>query len=104
MSLPEPDSLLRRKRYGREEYVQDLLAALVVGGEPPRWNSPAHPTQRGAELLATIAGESPTGDPPVFFNEFELQRRRESEVSGWPDFATISSDTLVMIELKTEPA
>jgi hypothetical protein len=104
MSIPEPDSLLRRKRYGREEYVQDLLAALIVGGDPPRWNTPAHPTQRGTQLLATIARESPTGDPLAFFNEFELVRRRESEVSGWPDFATVSADKLVMIELKTEPA
>jgi hypothetical protein len=30
-------------------------------------------------------------------------RRRESEVSGWPDFATVSADKLVMIEVKTEP-
>jgi hypothetical protein len=44
MVLPDPHELRQRKKYGREEYVQELLAALIVGDTPPRWNMPALPT------------------------------------------------------------
>jgi hypothetical protein len=38
-----------------------------------------------------------------FVNEFGLKARRDDEISGWPDFASVWPDALVMIELETEP-
>lgn len=107
MAVPDPKVLLGRKKYGREEYVQDMLAALIVGGDPPRWNVPSIPTERGGALLTAIARpattdwEPPGGGLPTFVNEFELRRRHEDEVSGWPDFAAIWPSAVFVIELKT---
>jgi hypothetical protein len=108
MGCPDPIELRARKRYGREEYVQDLLACLIVAGDAPRWNTPTLPTSRGRRLLADIAAHAGVkldeGAPLMFVNEFELLRRHESELSGWPDFAIVCPDRLILIELKTESA
>lgn len=108
--LPDPADIRDRRRHSREECIQELLAALVVAGNPPRWNTPAIPTDRGLQLLTTMAGRtlSPRVTGPVhglrFFNEFGLPRRHDAEAAGWPDFAVLAPDRLTLIELKTEPS
>jgi hypothetical protein len=109
MTVPDARTLLSRKRYGREEYVQDILAALIVGADPPRWNVAATSTLRGAAFFTDLVNLATSGWVTTeasfeFVNEFELQRRDEAEVSGWPDFAGVWSDSLALVELKTEPS
>ena len=54
MTVPDAATLLGRKKYGREEYVQDILAALIVGGDPPRWNVRTTPTARGSAFVTDV--------------------------------------------------
>lgn len=107
VNLPDPHLLRAGNRSGREEFVQVLLACLIVGGSAPRWNTAAAPSQRGATLLRWIAQEAGlevTADEAlIFYNEFELPRRHEAEAAGWPDLCVVTATSLLMIELKTEP-
>lgn len=100
-----PDLLWQQTRLGREEYVQRLLAALVLGAPTTTWNARATPTARGAEFLQRLhAGsfeKTPTADP-IFVDEFELPSRHEDEKAGWPDHGVEWPDRLFLIELKTE--
>lgn len=64
---------------------------------------PALPTVRGAQLLTALAGGKAGAGELQFVNEFELKARHDDEMAGWPDFAAVWPDALVMIELKTEP-
>jgi hypothetical protein len=109
MPLPDPAVLQARRRHSREECIQDLLASLIVGGPPPRWNTPATPSPRGHQFLHLFAGQEASGNGPSptddvrFYNEFELPRRHDTEAAGWPDFAVLTPDRLTLIELKAEP-
>lgn len=106
MGCPDPAELRQRKRYGREEYLQDLLACLIVGGNAPRWNQPVRASERGERFLrhvAQLTGLAMKAPDALFVNEFELPRLNEGEPSGWPDFAFYSNDELLIIELKAEP-
>jgi hypothetical protein len=65
------------------------------------------PTERGWRFLDDLFRSCgwPAEDQKShaqFFSEFELPRRHEDEVSGWPDFAVRSPTRLAIIELKTE--
>lgn len=106
MAVPAPDELRQRHTYWREGYVQDLLAALIIGAEPPKWNTPAIPTERGwrflDDLLEAFGCPAVGRDGARFYSEFELPRRHDDEVSGWPDFAVLSEQRLMVVELKTE--
>ncbi len=46
-----PESLWRRLKLGREEFLQRLITTLVVGGDAPRWNSPSAPDEQGRRFL-----------------------------------------------------
>lgn len=105
MPCPDPERLRARKRYGREEYVQEMLACLIVGGEPPKWNQSVRATARGERLLRHIASRADLemAQDAYFVNEFELLRRADGYPSGWPDFGFYTDTELLLIELKTEP-
>jgi hypothetical protein len=103
--LHDPDLLWHSTRFGREEYVQRLLATLVLG-EPARgWNVPREPSARGADFLrrlhASRFDDTPT-ENPIFVDEFELPARHDDERAGWPDHAVRWPDRLFLIELKSE--
>jgi hypothetical protein len=103
--LSEPASLWATTRLGREEYVQKLLATLVLGEEARGWNVPRPASERGAEFLRALHAATFDGTPdadPVFVDEFELPARTRDERAGWPDHAVIWPDRLFIIELKTE--
>ena len=76
MGCPDPNALRSRNRSGREEFVQLLLASLIVSGDAPRWNSSAVPSPRGRQFLVDLlrGGGSVISDvePLLFVNEFEL--------------------------------
>lgn len=101
----DPDLLWQQTRLGREEYVQRLLAALILGAPTTTWNKRETPTERGAEFLRRLHkhsfAETPSGDP-VFIDEFELPSRHDEEKAGWPDHAVDWPERLFLIELKTE--
>jgi hypothetical protein len=103
--LEDPDQLWHRTRLGREEYVQRLLATLILGEEARGWNVRRSPSQRGASFLRELHGayhaDTPA-DPPIFVDEFELPARHDAEKSGWPDHGIEWADRLFLIELKTE--
>jgi hypothetical protein len=108
VGCPDPDQLRARFRSGREGFLQLLVASLVVGGTPPKWNQPNTVTERGRRWLTELIGIAglpapDLGDEMLFVNEFELPRRHDSETAGWPDFAVLCRGSLLLIELKTEP-
>jgi hypothetical protein len=107
MGVPDAAELRARRKYGREGFVQDCLAALVVGGWPPKWNVPTAPTARGVAFLRRLACEAARVaiEPSVavdFVKECQLPARTPEEESGWPDYGVLWPGGLLLIELKTE--
>ncbi|MDP8929645.1 MAG: hypothetical protein M3O70_13995 [Actinomycetota bacterium] len=103
--LQDPDRLWHTTGLGREEFVQRLLSTLVFGHARHRWNTPGPPSERGREYLSGLAGEYLGGlsvFEAQFVDEFELPRRHDDELAGWPDQAVIAREALLLIELETE--
>lgn len=105
-----PESLWRRLKLGREEFLQRLITTLIVGGDPPRWNTPSAPDEPGRrflQLLDDLAhGDGWHRDGPAeadaFVDEYLLPKLVESAQNGWPDWAVLWRDRAWIIELKTE--
>jgi hypothetical protein len=105
-----PQSLWRRLKLGREEYLQRLMTTLIVGGDPPRWNTPSAPDgdgRRFLKLLDDLAyGDAPHRDGPAeanaFVDEYLLPKLVDSAQNGWPDWAVLWRERAWIIELKTE--
>jgi hypothetical protein len=103
--LDDPDLLWHSTDLGREEYVQRLLATLVLGAPATGWNVPRRPSERGAGFLRRLHASRFSDTPsqaPVFIDEFELPARHDGERAGWPDHAVDWPERLFLIELKTE--
>jgi len=89
---------------GREGVVQRALSTLVYGHTDFRWNVPGPPSERGRDFLGWLlepVGEELPDDAP-FVEEFELRDGDVNGPAGWPDFAILGDELLVLIELKTE--
>lgn len=103
MPLPNP-VVVRERTPSREEFVEYLLACLILGDEPPGQNRPSRPSERGAHLLANLArcsfDQNWPGDPE-FSWEFRLPAI-DGYKEGWVDLAVRYPDALYLIELKTE--
>lgn len=103
-------ALWRRLALGREEYLQRLITTLIAGGDPPPWNTPRPPSERGSRFLrllddaAHADGSRQTAEPEVFVDEFLLPKLEETAQNGWPDWAALWQDRIWIIELKTEAA
>jgi hypothetical protein len=103
--LDDPDLLWHHTKLGREEYMQRLLATLILGEEARGWNVRRPPSERGASFLRELHRAHHAGtpeEPPVFVDEFELPARHDAEKAGWPDHGVEWTDRLFLIELKTE--
>jgi hypothetical protein len=103
--LDDPDRLWHTTKLGREEYMQRLLASLILGEAASGWNRPRSPSDLGEAFIRRVHGLRFDGTPeapPVFIDEFELPARTDSERSGWPDHAAVWPERLFLIELKTE--
>jgi hypothetical protein len=103
--LDDPDLLWHHSRLGREEYVQRLLATLILGEEARGWNVRRSPSERGASFLCDLHRMHHADTPaesPIFVDEFELPARHDAERAGWPDHGVEWRDRLFLIELKTE--
>jgi len=48
------EALWRRLNLGRAEYLQRLIATLIVGGDQPAWNTPRSPSERGGRFLRLL--------------------------------------------------
>jgi hypothetical protein len=107
-----PESLWRRLKLGREEFLQRLITTLIVGGDAPRWNTPRTPDEQGRrflQLLDDLAyGDATHLDKPAeveaFVDEYLLPKLLDSAQNGWPDWAVLWRDRAWIIELKTETA
>jgi hypothetical protein len=105
-----PGDVWRRLKLGREEFLQRLITTLIVGGLPPRWNSPSTPDEQGRRFLRLLDdlahGEGSNRDGPVeaeaFVDEYLLPKLVDSAQNGWPDWAVLWQDRAWIIELKTE--
>ena len=105
-----PESLWRRLKLGREEFLQRLVTTLINGGEAPRWNTPSAPDEQGRlflQLLDKLAygdATDPQGrvEPDTFVDEYLLPKLEASAQNGWPDWAVLWPDRVWIIELKTE--
>jgi hypothetical protein len=87
-----PETLWATTRLGREEFVQKLLATLILGEAVRGWNVPRPPSDRGATFLRALHAAAFDGTPdadPIFVDEFELPARITDERAGWPDHAVI---------------
>jgi hypothetical protein len=103
--LRDPDLLWHTTKLGREEYMQRLLASLILGEAASGWNRPRPLSDLGADFIRTLHGlcfDATPDTPPVFVDEFELPARTDNERSGWPDHAAVWPERLFLIELKTE--
>lgn len=49
-----PEVLWLRLKLGREEYLQRLITTMIVGAEPPPWNSPRPPCEQGLRFLRLL--------------------------------------------------
>lgn len=100
----DPDDL-DPSRLGREGFVQRLLTRLILGCDPSGWNRPALPTKRGLEFVIRfeeLCLGSHGNTDLHFVDEFELPSRHPEERAGWPDYAVVRVERLLLIELKTE--
>jgi hypothetical protein len=92
-----PQGLWRRLKLRREEYLQRLMTTLIVGGDPPRWNSPSAPDEHGRRFLKLLDdlayGDASHWDGPAeadaFVDEYLLPRLVDSAQNGWPDWAVL---------------
>jgi hypothetical protein len=103
--LDDPDQLWHHTKLGREEYMQRLLATLILGEEARGWNVRRSPSERGAAFLRELHRTHHAGtpeEPPIFVDEFELPARHDAEKAGWPDHGVEWPERLFMIELKSE--
>jgi hypothetical protein len=102
---PAPDELLRREvREGREAVAQRALSCLMFGHEPRAWNAVDRPTARGARFLAGL-DQLTFGTATAFdrlVDEFELPARHADEAAGWPDYAALTDERVLLVELKAE--
>ncbi|MFL6072425.1 MAG: hypothetical protein ACJ73S_03410 [Mycobacteriales bacterium] len=106
VAYENPVTLLSRLKLGREEYLQRLLTALVVGGAYPKWNSRNQPSPAGLRYLRLL-DERCFGGPawpgePTFVDEFDLPPIEADDRGGAPDQAALWPDRLWLIELKAE--
>ncbi len=105
-----PESLWRRLKLGREEFLQRLITTLIVGGDAPRWNTPSPPDEQGRRFLQLLDhlafGDASHGDglakTDAFVDEYLLPKLVDSAPNGWPDWAVLWRDRAWIIELKTE--
>ena len=105
-----PESLWRRLKLGREEFLQRLITTLIVGGHAPRWNSPSAPDEHGRQFLRLLDhlaygdGSNRDGsfEADTFVDEYLLPTLADSAQNGWPDWAVLWPDRAWIIELKTE--
>ena len=107
-----PEDVWRRLNIWREEYLQRLMTTLIVGGDPPPWNTPRIPSSQGLTFLRMLDelahGAADHDDlvsgshPEKFVDEYLLPKLEETAPNGWPDWAVLWSDRLWVIELKTE--
>lgn len=105
-----PESLWRRLKLGREEFLQRLITTLIVGGDPPRWNTPSAPDEQGRLFLRLLdelaygdgAHANGTVEPDAFVDEYRLPKLADSAQNGWPDWAVLWPGRAWIVELKTE--
>lgn len=107
-----PDSLWRRLKLGREEFLQRVITTLIVGGDAPAWNTPREPSEQGRRFLMLLdklahgeaSGLDEAGQAEAFIDEYLLPKLEASAQNGWPDWAVLWTDRVWVIELKTEAA
>lgn len=105
-----PQELWRRLKLGREEFLQRVLTTLIVGGDPPPWNTARRPSERGVRFmhqLDALAHDDArqmlaTRVPDAFVDEYLLPKVEELAMNGWPDWAVLWPDRVWVIELKSE--
>lgn len=96
---------LRLWRHGRDAYVHRILTVLFLGRSPDPWNNPSRLSHSGARLLKSLDevlfGEE-WGTPEQFYWEYKLPKRPEDTQNGWPDFAALWTERVLLFELRTE--
>lgn len=96
---------LRLWRQGRDAYVHRMLTLLFLGRSPDPWNLPCRLSNSGARFLSlldeVLFGEE-WETPEEFYWEYKLPKRPEDKENGWPDFAALWTDRVLMFELRTE--
>lgn len=104
-----PEELWRRLKLGREEFLQRVVTTLIVGGDPPSWNTPRTPSVQGRQFLALLddlahgtGAQNTARVPESFVDEYLLPKLDDSAANGWPDWAVLWPNRAWIIELKTE--
>ena len=106
-----PESLWRRLKLGREEFLQRLITTLIVGGDAPPWNTPRVPSAQGRRFLGLLDGlahadgsdREGTVEADAFIDEYLLPKLEDSARNGWPDWAVLWPDR-VWVTAHRKPA
>ena len=96
---------LRLARQGKDAFIHRMMTLLFIGRAPDPWNLPCRLSTNGARFLSLI-DEVLFGEewetPEEFYWEYKLLKRPEDKEHGWPDFAALWTDRVLMLELRTE--
>ncbi|MGQ0680089.1 MAG: hypothetical protein ACT4OM_10645 [Actinomycetota bacterium] len=97
---------LRLWRHGRDAYVHRILTLLFLGRSPDPWNNPSRLSNNGAnflKLLDQVLFDEKWDTTEQFYWEYKLLKRPEDRGHGWPDFAALWTDRVLLFELRSEP-
>jgi hypothetical protein len=82
-----------------------MLTSLILGQPYPKWNTFNEPSPKGTTFLQRLHRKSYgtiLDDSINFVDEFDLPSINGEVAGGAPDYAILTSNTLWIIELKTE--
>jgi hypothetical protein len=105
--VDDPRSLLASPAIGRTEYLQRLLASLLIGGPYPAWNSHLPPSEDGVRFLAELDrsafdGRGWTEPPLAVVSMLDLPRRHDGEPGAGPDLAVLWPQRVWLLVLSAE--
>lgn len=96
---------LRLWRHGRDAYVHRILTLMFLGRSPDPWNNPSRLSNNGARflmLLDEFLFDQEWDTPEQFYWEYKLPKRPQDQENGWPDFAALWTERVLLFDLRTE--
>lgn len=96
---------LRLWQHGRDAYVHRILTLMFLGRSPDPWNNPSRLSNNGAQflkLLDQFLFNEEWDIPEQFYWEYKMPKRPEDKENGWPDFAALWTERVLLFDIRTE--